>query len=82
MMVSEVGTKRPVDPESVRMTSLRRDGVETLDVPQDLARQAQGHFSLTVPTADLDPGTYEVRVVCSSTDRVAISTDVFVLQSA
>lgn len=74
------GSRTPVDPDVVVLSSLRREGVETLDGPVAFSKIATGEYALTLATADLVPGSYTLAVThATGTSRVTISTDQFVL---
>lgn len=81
--VADPGTKRPVDPDAVLLTSWRKGTEEILDAPVEFSREAKGEYALTLETVGMDPGTYHITVVHSDgPQRIAAATDTFVLQSA
>ena len=81
--VAEPGTKKPVDPASVTLTSWRKGTEEILNSPIAFSREGQGEYALTLETVGMEPGTYHVTVMHSDgPERIAAATDTFVLQSA
>lgn len=81
--VSLPGTRTPTDPASVALTTLRREGVDVLTGPMAFIRNAEGDFSLSLPTLDLTPGTYDLVVTHSDgPEKVTLVTDRFVLAPA
>jgi hypothetical protein len=80
--VSLPGTRTPTDPASVTLTSLRRDGVETLVEPTPFTRVREGEYVLTLTTGLLPSGTYDVVVThADGPAKVSLATDRFVLRS-
>lgn len=81
--VSVPGTRKPVDPEMVTLTSLERDGAPVVPAVTDFTRAAQGDYSLVLPTADLEEGVYDLIVtVADGTAAVVLIPDRFVLKVA
>jgi hypothetical protein len=77
---SRPGTKTPLDVTQVRLTSLKREGVETLGSAQSFTRAAEGDYVLSVATAALQPGTYSVVAVADQgPTSVVVLTDEFEL---
>lgn len=81
--ISKPGTKTPVDPTSVALTRLRRNGVVVaLPAVTDYTRGAEGDYSLVVPTDALDPGAYDiVTTVSDGPQAVVLLPDQFVIQA-
>ena len=74
-------TKRPVDPDTVALTSVKWGTTEILDDPVDFVRDGEGQYSLALATVDLDPGTYTLTVThADGPQKVTIVTNSFVLQ--
>ena len=82
--VSLPGTKTPVSPASVALTSLTREDGEAVSVtlPMEFTEEREGELTLVLPTVDLVPATYLLTITHQSgPGRVALVTDAFVLQS-
>lgn len=80
--VSQPGTKIPVDPDTVKLTSLTLTGQETLAEPVTFTREGIGDYALSIQTAGLTPGVYDLVVTYTDGVQVTIDRDTFVLQEA
>lgn len=78
--VNKPGTKTPVDPAAVTLTTLRRNGVPVHVATTAFTREAEGQYSLVIPTVALEAGTYDLVVTLSDgAEKVVLLTDSFVL---
>ena len=79
--VSIPGTRTPIDPSTVALTSMVRNKVQVLEEPLEFTREGVGEFTLSLPTSGLAAGTYEIVVThADGPDRVTLATDRFVLR--
>lgn len=77
------GTKRPVDPDHVRLTAVNRDGTPLEIDVEDFVREDTGEYSLVLLTAGLPEGVYDLAVtVDSGPTAVVLLPDRFILKAA
>jgi hypothetical protein len=83
--VSKPGTRTPDDPATVALTTLKLGTESMLEgVPTTaFTRNAQGDYTLTIPTAGFPPGTYSLAVrLANGAEAVVLLTDSFVVKAA
>lgn len=81
--VSEPGTRKPTDAGAVSITSLKRGATVVTPADPTFDRVREGDYALTLPTAGLAAGTYDIQVTVSDGPAaVVIIPDRFVLKAA
>lgn len=81
--VSKPGTKTPVDPASVELHTLKRDGGAQTFGNSSFTKVAEGDYTYVIHTTDLQPGAYTLSVmVADGADAVVLVADQFVLNPA
>lgn len=80
--ISEPGSRQPTD-ATVVLTALRLGATPVTVATTAFTRLALGDYTLSIPTADLAAGAYDVVVTVSDgPDKISVLTDRFVVQDA
>jgi len=77
--VATPDTKGPVDPDSVALTSIRRDDEPVEVDPTEFEAVAVGDYALVIATDELEAGTYRFVTTVAGEAGIVLLTDTFVL---
>lgn len=79
--VNEPGTRKPVDPEIVGLTSLKKGNQSVTVTPTTFTKRTVGDYELIIHTNSMAAGTYDFVVTVSGTAGVVLLPDKFTLKA-